>query len=61
MKIVTLSSTQQTQAQALKAAVVSTQASFIAARKALNVYLHTLSPKSKSVQLTDDGTTLVVN
>ena len=61
MKAITLTAAQKTQAQVLKASLVSAQSVFIAARKSLNAYLHTLSGKSTSAQLTDDGTTLVVN
>lgn len=61
MKVIALTTAQQSQAASLKAAVISAQAALIAANKALNTYLVSISgikvPHRNT--LTDDGTAVV--
>jgi hypothetical protein len=71
MKVVALTTEQQTQAAALKATVTSTQTAAQAARVALQSFLNTaagITPSAKGrpapfqrVSLTDDGTSVVVS
>ncbi len=62
MKAVTLTAPQQAQAASNKAALVTAQAAYIAAQKTHSDYLRTSAGVASStrVQLSDDGTTVIV-
>ena len=62
MKTATLTTPQQTEAATLKAAAATARAALVAAQDALTSYLRTSvgATASQRVQLSDDGTTVII-
>jgi len=62
MKVITLTSPQQTQAASLKAAVATAQAAYVTAQQAYVAFLKAAASATgtQTAKLTDDGTSVVV-